>query len=145
MAKLAVETANTLKARGLKVDCELVEIGALLHDVGRSKTHSVHHAIVGAEIAKSAGLPCSLVSIIKRHVGGGITTSEAEKLGWPKDVYVPVTLEEKIVSYADKLIESSRRAPIETTIEKLVKERRFEAAERVRKLNDEITGLGDDP
>jgi len=82
-----------------------------------------------------------VISIIKRHVGGGITTSEAEKLGWPKDVYVPMTLEEKIVSYADKLIENSKRVPIEVAIQKLAKERKHDAAERVRKLHEEIAEL----
>ena len=146
VTKLALETANALKERGLKIDSELVEVGALLHDIGRSKTHTVHHAVVGAEIAKSAGLPDSVISIIKRHIGGGITAGEAEKLGWPKDVYVPISLEEKIVSYADKLIENAKRAPIEITIEKLSKELKSDAAERVRKLYEEITNLiGDDP
>ena len=146
VTELALETANVLKERGLKIDFALVEIGALLHDIGRSKTHTVHHAVVGAEIAKSARLPDSVVSIIKRHVGGGITASEAEKLGWSKDVYFPITLEEKIVSYADKLIEDSKRAPIDVTIEKLSGELKYEAAERVRKLHEEITDLiGDDP
>lgn len=146
VSKLALETANALKERGLKVDSELVEVGALLHDIGRSKTHTVHHAVVGAEIAEAAGLPEAVISMIKRHVGGGITASEAKKLGWPEDVYVPITLEEKVVSYADKLIENAKRAPVERTIEKLSKERKAEAAERVRKLYDEITNLiGDDP
>jgi uncharacterized protein len=146
VTELALETASTLKEKGFKIDFELVEIGALLHDIGRSKTHSVHHGVVGAEIVKSAGLPDSVVSIVKRHVGGGITASEAEWLGWPKDVYVPVTLEEKVVSYADKLIEKGKRAPIEVTIQKFADEGMNEAAERVRKLHDEITGLiGDDP
>jgi uncharacterized protein len=146
VAKLALETANALKERGLKIDSELVEVGALLHDIGRSKTHTVHHAVVGAEIAEAAGLPDSVISIIKRHVGGGITASEAKKLGWPEDVYVPVTLEEKVVSYADKLIENSKRTPVKRTIEKLSKELKSEAAERVRKLYEEITNLiGDDP
>ena len=146
VTELALETASIVKERGLEIDFELVEIGALLHDIGRSKTHSVHHAVVGAEIAKSAGLPDSVVSIIKRHVGGGITASEAAELGWPEDVYVPVTLEEKVVSYADKLIEKGKRAPIEVTIEKLSEEKMYETAIRVRKLHDEITGLiGDCP
>ncbi len=146
VTELALETASTLKERGYKIDFELVEIGALLHDIGRSKTHSVHHAVVGAEIARSAGLPDPVVSIIKRHVGGGITASEAEKFGWPEDVYVPVTLEEKVVSYADKLIEKGKRAPIEVTIEKLSEEKMYEAAKRVQKLYNEITGLiGDCP
>jgi len=146
VTKLALETANILTEKGLKIDAELVEVGALLHDIGRSKTHSVHHAVVGAEIAEAAGLPDSVVSIIKRHVGGGIAPSEAEKLGWPEDVYVPITLEEKIVAYADKLIENSKRAPIGVTIEKLSGELKHYAADRVRKLYEEITGLiGDDP
>jgi len=145
VTKLAVETANALEERGVKIDSALVEVGALLHDIGRSKTHAVHHAVVGAEIAESAGLPGSVISIIKRHVGGGITASEAKKLGWPEDVYMPITLEEKVVSYADKLIENSKHAPIERTIEKLSKEMKPEAAERVRKLYEEITNLiGDD-
>ena len=141
VAKLAMEIAEACRERGLRVDLQLVEVGALLHDIGRSKTHTVHHAVAGAEIAEASGLPEPVVSIIKRHVGGGITESEAEKFGWPKDVYVPVTLEEKIVSYADKLIENSRRAPIEVAIDKLVKERKSDAAERVRRLHAEIVEL----
>jgi uncharacterized protein len=146
VAKLALETAEACREKGLNVDLELVEIGALLHDIGRSKTHTVHHAVVGAEISEAAGLPEPVISIIKRHVGGGITTSEAEKLGWPKDVYVPVTLEEKIVSYADKLIEKAERVPIEIAIEELAEKQGYDAAERVRKLHKEIVELvGDCP
>jgi uncharacterized protein len=145
VTEVALETAKILEGKGLKVDSSLVEIGALLHDIGRSKTHTVHHAVVGAEIAKALGLPDRVVSIIKRHIGGGITAMEAEKLGWPKDVYVPITLEEKIVSYADKLIENCKRVPVDLVIEKLLGESKFEAAERVRKIHDEITGLLGDP
>jgi uncharacterized protein len=143
VAELAVEIAEACREKGLDVDLELVEIGALLHDIGRSKTHTVHHAIVGAEIARSLGLPETVISIIKRHVGGGITTREAKKLGWPKDIYVPETLEEKIVSYADKLIDGSKRVPIEITIEKFSEERRIprSAIERIRRLHKEILSL----
>jgi uncharacterized protein len=141
VAELALETAETCQEKGLKVNLKLVEIGALLHDVGRSKTHTVDHAVVGAYIAKSAGLPKPVISIIKRHVGGGITTEEAEKLGWPKDIYMPITLEEKIVSYADKLIGDSKRVPIETTTAQLSKQLKNGAAERVKKLHEEITNI----
>lgn len=146
VSKLALKTASALKNKGFNIDMALVEVGALLHDLGRSLTHAVHHAVIGADLAKKARLPNAVISIIKRHVGGGITADEAEALGWPKDVYVPVTLEEKIVAYADKLIEKAEVAPIEVTIEKLRKEKKYEAAERVRKLYEEITSLiGDDP
>ena len=101
---------------------------------------AVDHGVVGAKIAELEGLPEAAVRIIKRHLGGGITAQEAEKFGWPKDVYTPVTLEEKIVSYADKLVDQSKRVPIDLEIERLQVEHR-DAAERVRKLHEEITRL----
>ena len=146
VAELALKTADILKKKDGKIDCHLVEIGALLHDVGRSKTHTVHHAVVGAELAKAAGLPEPVISIIRKHVGGGITTSEAEELGWPTDNYMPISIEERIVSYADKLIVDSKEASIEITIQKLIKENKKEAANRVRKVYEDIQNLiGDDP
>ncbi len=141
VADLAVETADKLKEKGFKINTELVEAGALLHDIGRSQTHTIDHAIAGAKIAKSIGLPENIIKIIKRHVGAGITAQEAQMLGWPKDVYAPQTLEEKIVSFSDKLIDKSRRMPIETEIERLQIKNKHQAAERVRKLNNEITSL----
>ena len=141
VADLALETANKLEAKGLKINVQLVEAGALLHDLGRSKNHSVDHAIVGAQIAQAIGLPEAVIKIIKRHVGAGITAEEAQWLGWPKDIYAPQTLEEKVVSYADKLIDKSKRTPIETEIQRLQKENKCEAAERVRRLHEEITSL----
>jgi uncharacterized protein len=141
VATLALELAKQLETKNCKVDLELVEIGALLHDLGRSKIHTVDHAIVGAKIAESLALPQPVISIIKRHVGAGITAQEAQWLGWPKDVYVPATIEEKIVSYADKLIDGSRKVPIDLTIKQLQMDQKSDAAERVRKLHEEITSL----
>ena len=79
-----METAGKLEGKGLKIDIELVEAGALLHDLGRSKNHTVDHAIVGAQIAQSIGLPESVIRIIKRHVGAGITAEEAQMAGLAK-------------------------------------------------------------
>lgn len=144
VAKLALEIAEACHENGLDVDLELVQTGALLHDIGRSKTHDVHHAIIGAEIAKSFKLPEPVLAIIKRHVGGGITAKEAEKLGWPKDIYIPKTLEEKIVAYVDKLIEGSRRVPIEKALRSFSRKLPPPAVERVRRLHDEmLTLVGD--
>lgn len=140
VAALAQEIACKFEDKGIKVDLKLVEAGALLHDIGRSKTHAIDHGLVGSQIIKSEGLPDSLVNIVKRHVGGGITAEEAERFGWPKDLYIPVTLEEKIVSYADKLIDNSKRVPIDVEIHRLESEHK-DAAERVRKLDEEITSL----
>lgn len=116
VAKLAVKIARILQKKGYKVDAELVEIGALLHDIGRSETHGVNHVIVGARIAEDSSLPEPVIRIIERHVGAGIPQDEAEELGWPKKSYMPQTLEERIVNYADKLIEGTHQVSMEQTI-----------------------------
>jgi uncharacterized protein len=144
VARLALKIAINIQNKGIKVNLALIEIGAILHDVGRSITHTVDHAVIGGEIANKAGLSESIISIIQRHVGGGITQDEAKKLGWKKDIYVPFTIEEKIVSVADKLIEKSKRAPIENAIQKLIEEKKIAASNRVRKLYDEIITLAGD-
>jgi uncharacterized protein len=140
VADLALEIATKLQSKGLKINLDLVQAGALLHDIGRSKTHNVNHGIVGSQIVKSADLPESLSNIIKRHVGGGITKEEATQFGWPKDNYIPQSLEEKVVSYSDKLIDREERVPIDLEIQRLSVGHK-EAAERVRKLHEEITNL----
>lgn len=143
VATIAIQIAKACKKKKQKVNIQLVEIGALLHDIGRSKTHSVDHTIVGMEIAESLGLPDTVISIIGRHVGGGIPTDEAEKLGWPPKDYLPQTLEEKIVTYADKLIEGLRKVPIEQTLEKLSWDlgETHPAIERVKKLHAELSSV----
>jgi uncharacterized protein len=137
----AMEIARKLQAKGLKINLELVEAGAMLHDLGRAKTHGVEHSLMGAQMAQKIGLPQPVIDIIKRHVGAGITQEEAAWLGWPKDVYVPQTLEEKVVCYADKRIEHDKVVSIETEIQRLQSQGFVEGAERVRRLHDEVTSL----
>jgi uncharacterized protein len=143
VARLAVQIAEKCLINGVAVNVQLVHVGAILHDIGRSKTHKVHHAIIGAEIARSLGLPEEIALIIERHVGGGITSDEAIKLGWPNKNYVPETIEEKIVSYADKLIEGSKIISIEESIKRFKKELGADhpAIERIMNLHREISAL----
>lgn len=141
VSALAVEIAKQLQEKGHQINVQLVEVGALLHDLGRSQTHSVDHAIIGAKLAQQEGLPKEIASIIKRHVGAGITNEEAQWLGWPEDNYIPQSLEEKVICYADKRIDNNKIIPIDVTINQLQAENMPEAAERVRKLHNEITAL----
>ena len=117
VTKIALRVGSQLIFRGHDVDMRLVEAGALLHDIGRSRTHDVDHAIVGAEIAREMGMPEELVNIIQTHIGAGIPADEAVELGLPERHYFAETLEEKIVAYADKLIMGRREVPFETTVD----------------------------
>ena len=117
VTKIALRVGSQLIFRGHDVDMRLVESGALLHDIGRSRTHDVDHAIVGAEIAREMGLQEELVGIIEVHIGAGIPADEAVELGLPERHFFAETLEEKIVAYADKLIMGRREVPFETTVD----------------------------
>jgi uncharacterized protein len=143
VSTLAVKFAEACEKNGLDLDMELVEVGALLHDIRRSKTHGVDHAVVGVEIAESLNLPESVVSIIERHIGGGISAEEAKDLGLPVKDYFPVTLEEKLVAYADKLIERSHVVPIERTIKQFSRKLggHHPAINRIIRLHEELVPL----
>ncbi|WP_407374268.1 TIGR00295 family protein [Methanobrevibacter sp.] len=121
-------------------DKDLIQTGALLHDIGRSRTHGITHAIEGVEIARKYGCSQDVLNIIERHIGAGITPDEAEALGLPKKSYVPQTLEEKIVAHADNLISGSDEVDIDFVIEKW--KRRIENPDdnikRLIEFNDEL-------
>lgn len=107
--KIVSRTAYLLALRlGVEIDAELVRRGGLYHDIGRSRTHGIEHALAGVEIAESLGFPRELIGIIEHHIGAGITALEAKRLGLPSRDYLPLTREEKIVSYADNLISGTR-------------------------------------
>jgi len=139
----AVKLAKAFEKKGLNTDVRLVEIAGLLHDIGRSKTHTVDHALVGADITRSLGLPDSIVLIIERHAGGGIPRDEAREMSWPARDYVPQTLEEKIVCYADKRVEGLRIVPIERTLRTYVFDlgETHPAIDRIKRLHEEFVSL----
>jgi len=103
----ALEIGKKLKKKGYKVDLNLLETGSYLHDIGRSVTFGVGHAVESGRIARELGFSEPVIRLVERHVGAGITTEEAEKLGLPRRNFLPQTIEEKILTYADKFLESS--------------------------------------
>jgi uncharacterized protein len=140
---LALFFAERLAKNGIAVDMSLIEVGGLLHDIGRSKTHGVSHGYRGGLVAKALNLPDELVKIIERHVGAGIVTTEAVELGLPKRDYMPETLEEKIVAYADNLIDHNKRVSFQASLANFSKKlgQGHPAVERFKKLHTEISKL----
>lgn len=96
VSEYAYELALAIKNKGYEVDVELVRLGGLLHDIGRSRTHGIEHGVVGAEILRELGFDEKLALIAERHIGAGITKEEAIELGLPPKDYLPITLEEKL-------------------------------------------------
>jgi len=134
VSALAVKIAKRCRA-----DVRLVEIGGLLHDLGRCKSHTLTHAVEGAKIATSLKLPAALVKVIERHIGAGILPDEAAKLGLPKRDYSPRTLEERIVAHADNLMSGHRRTGVKDAAAYLVRSGQQDIARRVLALHEELS------
>jgi len=154
VSNLAVEIAKKIeKKRKINIDLRLVEIGGLLHDLGRSKTHTIKHGIEGAKILRSLNLSSDedkifiekLARICERHIGAGIDKDEAIMLGLGEKDYLPETIEEKIVAHADNLIEGDKFCGIEKTIESFEKKlgKGHKAVKRIVELNEYINSLSD--
>lgn len=102
VAKKALEIA---RRTGANLDFELVGRGALFHDLGKAKTHDIEHGKIGAELGARLGLPQPILDIMEKHVRGGLTADEAMELGLPVKDYTLRSLEERIVVYADRLVD----------------------------------------
>ena len=111
VAMAAEIMADEAERRGQPLDKQAVIAGALLHDIGRTRSQTVRHGVVGAEILEKEGVDTKVVEIVRRHVGAGISSEEAKGLGLPDFDYIPRTLEERIVCFADKMVDADSVRP----------------------------------
>ncbi|MDE6418034.1 MAG: HDIG domain-containing protein [Duncaniella sp.] len=117
VADLAVEIAERL---ALPLEISDVRGAAMLHDIGIWLTDArdigctgslpyISHGIVGASLLRAEGAPEAWARVAERHTGAGITAAEveAQKLPIPAADYMPETLLERLVCYADKFYSKS--------------------------------------
>lgn len=144
VARLALGIAGGLC---VETDRQLIEAGALLHDIGRSSTSTLRHVTEGVRMAQELDLDEALVRIIERHVGAGLTASEAAEAGLPRKDHLPETLEEKVVAYADNLVVGGRSVSFYESLERF-RERLGEdhpAFHRMAQLHRELDALKRSP
>ena len=103
--KVAEKALEIAERTGAEIDLELVGRGALFHDLGKAKSHEIEHGKNGADLGRQIMLPDAITDIMEKHIRGGLTKEEAEELGLPVKDYTLKTLEEKIVIYADRLVD----------------------------------------
>ena len=98
----------------LALDSRFIEEAAMLHDIGIFLTdaapihcfgrfHYICHGYLGADLLRSEGLPDHAL-VADRHTGTGLTLKQIleRDLPVPHRDMVPVSLEEKVVCFADK-------------------------------------------
>ncbi|NVM31128.1 MAG: HDIG domain-containing protein [Candidatus Helarchaeota archaeon] len=98
VSEKAMEIAKQIQAAGHPIDLETVEIGALLHDIGRIKERGIPHAAAGGRILREHGLPEVIARIAETH---------------SLNAFHPGSIEEKIVCYADKIIKGTQEMSVD--------------------------------
>ena len=125
----------------LNLNRDFVEAAAMLHDIGIMKCDApgifchgtepyIRHGIMGAEMLRllePSGALEPYARVCQRHTGAGITRREVLEQGLPmplpdddSEPYMPETIEEQIVCYADKFF-SKTKLDREKTMEEVVR------------------------
>ena len=134
----------------LPVDVQFLEEAAMLHDIGifRCNAPSIHchgtepyikHGTIGAEMLRAEGFDRH-ARVAERHTGTGLTREEIvrQQLPLPPQDFLPETLEEQIVCYADKFYSKSRPERVLTVAEAAQSLEKF-GSDGVRKFLDWAT------
>lgn len=101
-------------------DEAFIEEAALLHDIGIAKVDApaiechgtepyICHGILGAEMLRSEGMERHAL-VCERHTGTGLTLQQIVEQGLPlphRDMQ-PMSIEEQIISFADKFFSKTR-------------------------------------
>ncbi|MBO4871248.1 MAG: HD domain-containing protein [Muribaculaceae bacterium] len=121
---------------GETMDLDFVYEAAMLHDVAIFKTNApgigcygdepyIRHGILGRQLLDEMGLPRHAL-VCERHTGSGISVKDIaeQNLKLPMRDMLPITLEEKVICYADKFYSKShvhRMKTMARTIQSLAK------------------------
>lgn len=130
----------------LELDEAFVYEAAMLHDIGIFLTDAprIHcygseeylcHGYLGAELLRSIGLERH-ARVCERHTGTGLTKEVVERNGWnlPVKDFVPETLEEQLICFADKFFSKTKFLREPRTFEQVVESMRKISEDSVRKV-----------
>lgn len=111
VAAKALRIADSLGST--RIDRNFIEEAALLHDIGVCRTAApgidchgdepyIRHGIIGREILEAEGMPRHAM-VCERHIGVGLTVADirAQRLPLPERDMAPLSLEERIICFAD--------------------------------------------
>ena len=104
----------------LDIPLETVETAAMLHDIGifltnapdidcHGSEHYICHGILGAELLRKEGFDEEIARVAERHTGAGLTIDDIDRqqLPLPRKDFMPETMLEKLICYADKFFSKS--------------------------------------
>ncbi|MFQ5329810.1 MAG: HD domain-containing protein [Thermodesulfobacteriota bacterium] len=149
----AVEVAGRVER--LKPDMAFIREAAMLHDIGIFLTNApsigcdgekpyLCHGYLGRDLMEREGFPRHAL-VCERHIGVGITVEEidAKSLPLPRRTIEPVTIEERIICYADKFFSKQEEFLLkEKPIERIKKGLSKLGKEKVKRFEEMVAFFG---
>lgn len=124
VAELSKQLAERLVANGTPVDIDFVVEASMLHDIGIIHTDApgiychgtepyIRHGVLGRAMLDELGLFRHAL-VCERHTGTGLSIKEIESqhLPLPHRDLLPISIEEKLVCYADKFFSKSHPSQV---------------------------------
>jgi uncharacterized protein len=145
VSRLASRYADIFAAR-YTLDKDFLRTAALLHDIGRYKTHDpILHGLEGYRLLTGLGHHKEAF-VCASHILCGLEKDEALQYGFPEQEFMPRTLEERLIPVCDCLVEFDRPTTLAKRVVSI--KRRYDwnehflqrietAAERVRNFIDD--------
>ena len=144
VTELALEMAR--KHPELELDLQFIEEAAMLHDLGIFLTDAPRiyccgtepylcHGYLGAELLRSRGYERH-ARVCERHTGTGLTKEIVASNDWglPVKDFVPETLEEQLICFADKFYSKTKYLETARTFEQVVESMSRISPEAVEKV-----------
>ncbi len=123
VAQIARELAVQISWQ-TSVDVNFVNRAALLHDIGRCKTHDpILHGVEGYLLLRRYKLEAEAF-VCASHVLFGLEVETAARFGLPARNFIPKTLEQKLVPLADFLVQHDRATSFKARFAALRKKNR---------------------
>lgn len=151
VAEMALDVAR--RHPELHADTTFIAEAAMLHDIGIFMTDApgilcfgtepyICHGMLGARLLRDEGLPLH-ARVAERHTGTGLTRAaiESQQLPLPPADYVPETIEEQIICYADKFFSKSHLERTRTPDQVLASLTRF-GPESTQRMQEWIKRFG---
>lgn len=142
VADMSLEMARKHPELGL--DLQFIEEAAMLHDLGifltdaprihcHGKAQYLCHGYLGAELLRSLGYERH-ARVCERHTGTGLSREQIEANGWelPLRDFLPETLEEQLICFADKFYSKTKFLYEPRTLDQVV--------ESMQKISEKSAG-----
>lgn len=119
-SQVADKALSIVRSKSLPLAQDEVMAAAMLHDIGIFRCYApdiechgsepyICHGVIGAQLLRNERVPEAIARVAERHTGAGLSSDDIlrQRLPLPPGDYMPESLLERLICYADKFFSKS--------------------------------------